>query len=98
MRNITFGWKHTKNEAKIGNIAYGTVITGVSGNPGSIYMKIDKRSVGERLNVHYPPGYSVLTNLKTGALRVIRGEQYVKVLSEHLTLKEVVTVPLELLK
>lgn len=98
MRNIIFDSKVTQDEVKIGDIEYGTVITNVSGNPSSIYMKVNKRSAGEKINLHYPPDYSVLVNLKTGALRVIRGGNYVRVLSEKLILRELTEIPSELLK
>lgn len=88
MRNIEF-INTPIGGVRVGNLAYGTVLTEVKSNPKCIYMKVDKTSLGQGLHFGYPGRSSILVNLKTGGLRAVPGSEDVIVLEEHLTLKKV---------
>ena len=85
MRNIHYE-PVGKGYAKVGEVDYGIVITEAPGHPQSIYAKVDKRALGQRLSLNWTSGYSVLFNLKTGSLRQIPGDTVIRVLHDNLTL------------
>ena len=62
----------------LGNVKYGTILRNIPGHPNSVYMKVDKRQLGERLHLDYPSKHSILLNLKTGALRAVAGSTKVE--------------------
>jgi hypothetical protein len=74
-----------KGTVAVGKLVYGTLLTGVSSHPGSVYIKVDKRKPGEGISLAiHSSGYSMLLNLKTGALRIIPGDTRVTVLDGSL--------------
>lgn len=70
----------------IGELNYGTVVTDVISHPQSLYMKVDKRGLGQGLSINHSRNHSVLVNLKSGTLREIPGNSQVRVLMEDLKL------------
>ena len=72
------------HEEKLGNLKYGTLVTGIESHPNSIYIKVDKNGCGQGTSVQYSRGYSVLLNVKLGSLREVRGNTVVTVLEGHL--------------
>lgn len=76
----------------LGDVAYGTVVTDVISHPQSIYMKVDKRSMGQGVNINVSKGHSLLVNLKTASLREVSGSTKVRVLSEKLELYPVTDI------
>jgi len=68
----------------VGDLRYGTLITGVTGHPSSLYIKVDKHSLGRSLTLNYKRDCSVLLNIKSGTLRLISGATVVRVLDGDL--------------
>ena len=87
MNNIEF-FNEESGRVKLGDLYYGTVITGVESNPSCTYTKVNKRKLGQGLSLSFPKNHSVLHNLKTGGLRTIHGNSLVIVLEEKLVLKK----------
>ena len=87
--------KLKREESVIGILRYGTVVTNVTGNPDSVYIKLNKTNVGKGLELSFPRNHSVLINLKTGGIRAIQGSEIVKVLDGELSLHEVDSINYE---
>ena len=64
--------------APIGDLNYGTLVTGVVGHADVPYIKVNKRKLGMDIKMHVPDGVSVLMNLHLGTLRQIPGDTIVK--------------------
>lgn len=60
---------------KIADVQYGTVVR----LEGSIYMKMSKRT-GMGILLNWTPGHCILTNLRYGTMRQVKGDALVKVL------------------
>lgn len=75
------------NGIKIGNLEYGSIITGVKGNPKSVYIKLKKRC-GSGVFLTYTRDHCVLVNLEHGTVREIPGNSYVTVLDSKLIIDE----------
>lgn len=75
-------------KAKVGELEYGTVLTGVSSNPKCIYVKVNKYKLGNNINLGIPGGHSLLYNIKHGSLRAIRGDIEVTILDADIALQE----------
>jgi len=73
-------------QEKIGSLVYGAVITDAPSNPGCVYIKVDKRKLGQGLTIRFPEESSVLLNIKTGGLRQIPGNSMVTVLQADVRL------------
>lgn len=65
---------------KVGDLEYGTYLTGIPSHPEAIYQKVNKRNLGSGLKFTFREGHSVLLNVKTGGLRQVKGEEMVIVL------------------
>lgn len=81
--NIVMKQPIDKHHAKICDLNYGTIVTGVPNNPESVYLKMKKcRSADATIN--WTQGHCVLLNLKTGTIRAIPATSVVTVLDGHL--------------
>ena len=76
------------HEESVGNLVYGAVVTNVTGHPNCTYMKVDKHHLGACLKLTFPSDCTVLLNLKTGALRQVKGSTLVTVLDATLTVRK----------
>jgi len=91
MKNIKYKNQEDLSLVPVGEVEYGTLIDKVSGNLESVYIKINKKRVGDRLELRWKePGISVLANIRTGSLRTICGSHKVRILKEELLLEEVI--------
>lgn len=52
-----------------------TMITGIKTNPGSIYIKVDKKMLGKGLDIDWKKGHSILFNVKTASLRTVDAKE-----------------------
>ena len=68
-------------EAKVGELRYGTAITGIPGHEDIIYIKVNARQCGCGVRVSKPCNSSVLFNPEIGSLRAVPGHVIVTVLS-----------------
>lgn len=82
----TFKLVDKPNRAILGRLQYGTVVTDAPSNPESIYVKVNKISLGAGLRLEWPRKTSVLLNVKTGALRAVSEDALVTVLEVDATL------------
>lgn len=78
--NNTFIVEQHPRRVNLGSLRYGTFLTHAPNNPTSIYVKVDKRKLGQGICMQFPQHESVLCNIKTGALRSISGNAKVTVL------------------
>lgn len=78
--------KNSTDTIEVGNLAYGTYVTGIISHPGIVYQKIDKRNLGQGISLHIPNGYSLLMNVKLGSLRAVSGSVQVSVYDAELNL------------
>ena len=76
----TFKVVDKPNRAILGRLQYGTVVTDAPNNPESIYVKVNKTSLGAGLVLEWPRKTSVLLNVKTWALRAVSADALVTVL------------------
>ena len=70
----------------VGNLRYGTFLTGIIGHPDSVYIKVDKREHNKGVAVCVPSGHSALLNIKTGQIRAVSGSTECRVLDADITL------------
>ena len=82
--NVT---EHIPGQVAIGNVDYGTIITGVAGAPNSVYIKVKKRSCGAGVELKFKDKCSVLINIQYGTMRQIPGGQGVNLLDGTLDLR-----------
>ena len=83
----TFKVVDKPNRAILGRLQYGTVVTDAPSNPESIYVKVNKTSLGVGLVLEWPRKTSILLNIKTGALRAVSADALVTVLEVDATLQ-----------
>jgi len=87
---IIFNEKIVKNP-RIGELDYGTIITGAPGHPNSFYIKINKKRENAGICISCPHKHSLILNLKTGDIRAIPGDALVTVLEAKINVAIVPT-------
>jgi len=84
MDKITFSELDLRT--RIGNVQYGTIVTGITGHPNSVYMKVNKHEVSQNMHLGFNRNISILVNLRTGSLRDVPGNSTCTIWQENLDL------------
>lgn len=83
---VTIKDDYSNKRPAVGNLRYGTFLTGISSNPVCVYIKVDKHEHNKGVAVCVPSGHSALLNIKTGQIRAVSGNTECRVLDADITL------------
>lgn len=73
IRKITIG-EHDQKLPMLKELKEGTLVTGISSNPGCIYIKMKKKGLGAGVTLNWPSGHSLLFNPLYGTVRAVSAE------------------------
>jgi len=68
----------------LSQIKYGTLVTNLPSFPQSVYIKLDKKRIGNGITLNWTTGHSVLLNIDSGTLREVDANTYVIILDGRL--------------
>jgi hypothetical protein len=68
------------DEEKIGNLQYGTIVTGIERHRDSVYIKVNKHCSPMAVSISVTHRHSLLFNVKSATFRAVRGDTTVRVL------------------